>query len=126
MKKTLLTIAVCIISGLSGTAKDAYNGIIAYVDGGDTSYLLSESPKVTYSDNSAILTVNGVKVATVPLENGQELTITYGTYVPSAVNSVKAEPSKFVRNGKYITGGKLIIIGKDGKQYNAAGVQIKN
>ena len=126
MKKTLALIAAVLTMSLSAIADPTYNGIIAYVDGGETAYLLSDQPTVTYRDGSAILTVAGVEVAQVKLEDGQTLTITYGEYEPSAINAVGEEPGKVTRAGKFIKGGRLVIIGKDGKQYDASGVEMKN
>lgn len=125
MKKTLLLLAIALITSLSAMAEEAFDGIIAYADGGETCYLLSEMPTVTYSEGNAILTVDGKQVATVELKDEQTLVITYGKYDPTGINTVDAEPSKVTRIDKIITGGRLIIIGKDGKQYDAAGKVIK-
>ena len=127
MKKHLLLLALALSSGLTAMA-ETYDGIIAYVDGGSTSYLLSQMPTVTYSEGSAILTVDGQKVAQVALQDGNELKITYGTYVPTEVKGIEDEKvkSETSPSGRaVIRGGKLIIIGKNGKQYDASGKIVK-
>ena len=125
MKKTLLLLVLSLFTGLSAMAEEELGGIIAYADGGETCYLLSETPTVTYSECNAILTVGDKQVATVELKGEQTLVVTYGKYEPTAIKDVDAEPGKVTRHGKYITGGRLIIIGKDGKQYDASGKAIK-
>ena len=124
MKKILLSIMMMLVVALSASA-EGMNGIIAYVDGGTEAYLLSEQPRVTYSDNSAILSVGGVEVATVDLSGDKALSIVYGEYQPTAINGINADAvTATTQNGKkYIKGGRLIII-KDGKQYDAAGKEV--
>ena len=111
--------------GLTAIADTVYDGIIVYVEGTENAYLLSEMPTVTYSANNAILTVNGKQVASFALNDGKEVTITYGKYSLSGISTIETQSDKVRRVGKYITGGKLIVIGKDGKQYDTAGTLIK-
>ena len=123
--KQLFLLAVMLTCGLTAIADTVYDGIIVYVEGTENAYLLSEMPTVTYSANNAILTVDGKQVASFALNDGKEVTITYGKYSSSGISTIEAQSDKVRRVGKYITGGKLIVIGKDGKQYDAAGTLIK-
>ncbi len=114
------------------SAGEPVNGIIATYDGSDTSYKLEDVPTIKYE------TVEGVQhavlylkdqadpVLSVALADGKKLTIAYGEYVPTGIEGVTSDKVIITeRNGKkFIKGGKLIIIGKDGKKYNATGVEI--
>ena len=133
MKKILLSF-ILIVAGLSSASADEpIKGIIATYDGSDTSYKLENVPTVKYE------TVEGVQhavlylkdqagpVLSVALAEGKTLTIVYGEYTPTGIDGVVSDKA-FIseRNGKkLIQGGKLIIIDKNGKMYNAAGVEIK-
>ena len=123
--KQLFLLAVMLTCWLTAIADTVYDGIIVYVEGTENAYLLSEMPTVTYSANNAILTVDGKQVASFALNDGKEVTITYGKYSLSGISTIETQSDKVRRVGKYITGGKLIVIGKDGKQYDTAGTLIK-
>lgn len=123
--KYILFITFSFFMGLSAMAEEKLNGIIAYADGSETCYLLSEMPTVTYDKGNAILTIGGKQVATIKLEGNKTLVVTYGKYVSNSIDEVGVQPSKVTRNGKYIGGGRIVIIGKDGKQYDAAGKRIE-
>ncbi len=115
------------------SAGEPVNGIIATYEGSETSYKLEDVPTVKYE------TVEGVQhallylkdqaepVLSVALAEGKTLIITYGEYVPTGIDGVATDKVTITEQGgkKFIQGGKLIIIGKDGKMYNAAGVEIK-
>ena len=143
MKKFLLSFILS-VAGLSiasaeaplapeALAEEPVQGIIATYEGSETSYKLEDMPTVKYE------TVEGVQhavlylkdqttsVLSVALANGKKLTIAYGEYVPNAIEGVATDKVTITeRNGKkFINGGKLIIIGKDGKMYDAAGIEIK-
>lgn len=132
MKKYLLTFILS-VAGLSiASADEPIKGIIATYEGSETSYKLEDIPTVKYE------TVEGVQhavlylkdqaepVLSVALAEGKTLIITYGEYVPAGIDGIASDKAVITeRNGKkFIQGGKLIIIGKDGKMYNAAGVEI--
>ena len=109
----------------------ASDAIYAWVDGDEICYRLSEMPKVVYSnDKTEAWLYSGDKmtpVLTVKLYDSKILRITYGVYdetksaVEDAVNNDAVRKS-----GKYIYGGQLIIVDKDGRQYNAQGQRIVN
>ena len=132
MKKYLLTFIMS-VAGLSiASAQEPVQGIIATYEGSETSYKLEDVPTVKYE------TVEGVQYAvlylkdqaepvlSVALAEGKTLIITYGEYVPTGIDGVATDKVTITEQGgkKFIQGGKLIIIGKDGKMYNAAGVEI--
>lgn len=133
MKKYLLTFILS-VAGLSiASAEEPVQGIIATYEGSETSYKLEDMPTVKYE------TVEGVQnavlylkdqtepVLSVALAEGKTLVIVYGEYNPTAnaIEGVIDKVSITERNGKkFIQGGKLIIIGKDGKMYDAAGIEI--
>ena len=134
MKKYLLTFILS-VAGLSiASAQEPVQGIIATYEGSETSYKLEDMPTVKYE------TVEGVQNAVlylkdqaepilkVALAEGKTLVIAYGEYnpTPTAIEGVATDKVTITeRNGKkFINGGKLIIIGKDGKMYDAAGIEI--
>ncbi len=144
MKKYLLSF-ILMLAGLSIASADApvapgaaaeepVKGIIATYDGAETSYKLEDVPTVKYETvegvNHAVLYLKdqAEPVLSVALAEGKTLVVAYGEYDPTPTAIEGAATDKAVineRNGKkFIQGGKLIIIGKDGKMYNAAGVEI--
>ena len=86
-------------------------------------------PKITYGNGTAILTLSGKTTPelTIPITDDNSLKVTFGVYVEPTTTKVDAvtTDSKVVKNGKYISGGRLIIV-KDGKKYDASGRQIEN
>ena len=135
MKKLLIIIAAMLLNiGTSFAAGEAgYTGIIAVVNGSETSYALHAVPSVDIINKDGIryanISVNGQSqpVASIALEENQELSIVYGTYSAAGTDgTVSQKVSTYTKNGKkYITGGKLIVIGKDGKLYDADGNKIQ-
>ena len=131
MKKYLLSFILS-VAGLSiASASEPVTGIIATYDGAETSYKLEDMPTVKYetveSVQYAVLYLKGQEepVLNVALAEGKTLVIAYGEYSPSAIEGVADKATITERNGKkFINGGKLIIIGKDGKMYDAAGIKI--
>jgi hypothetical protein len=90
-------------------------------------------PQVTYDNGAAVLTLQGKSTPelTLPLEGGAQLEITYGVYKETtAIEKIEvatpqdAKSDKVRRVGKYISGGKLIIV-RDGHQYDVSGKLIK-
>ena len=119
----VVLLAVC----LSASAA-RYNGIIAYVEGGQTAYLLDETPEVTYKSNKAILTVNGIEVAKVDVSGNKVLSIVYsGIDLPTSITEVNGGKVKVDNQAvfKLIKDQKIIIIGQDGKQYDVFGREVK-
>ena len=126
MKQKLLLLALAILSiGMAKADTEDKNAILVWVDGQSTCYQLADMPKITYSDNCAILTLKGSDkpVLTLPL-NGSTVKVTYGEYVPTGINGVKSSNAKVTRNGKFVSGGRLIII-RDGKKYSIDGTEVK-
>ena len=135
MKKYLLTFILS-VAGLSiASAEEPVQGIIATYEGSKTSYKLEDMPTVKYETvegvNHAVLYLKdqAEPVLSVALAEGKTLVVAYGEYIPptpTAIESVTEKVTITERNGKkFINGGKLIIIGKDGKMYDAAGLQVK-
>lgn len=124
MKKILLFFLCSCVFTLHALSNTLYDGIIVYTDGGEDAYLLSEMPTVTYGKNCAVINVNGKQVASVDLSGGKELIITYGEYKLSNIHETSIPKDKVQKVGKYIQGGKLIIVGKDGILYDAVGRKI--
>ena len=133
MKKnnTLLRFAVAILILLAVclTASAAkYNGIIAYVEGGQTAYLLEDAPEVTYKNNNAILTVNGIQVAKVDVSGDKALSIVYsGIDLPTSITEVSDGKVKVDNQAAYkiIKDQKIVIICQDGKLYDVFGREVK-
>ncbi len=134
MKKYLLTFIMSVAGLNIASAQEPVQGIIATYEGSETSYKLEDMPTVKYE------TVEGVQnavlylkdqaepVLKVALAEGKTLIVAYGEYnsTTTAIEGVAIDKVTITeRNGKkFINGGKLIIIGKDGKMYNTAGVEI--
>lgn len=127
MIKKLLFIATLVISPVMHANADDLQeeGIFAWVKGSSTCYKLSDMPKVTYSDGIVILTIGDSTIPELTLDtrNGERLEITYGIY--TEVDGIQQNKSTCVeKSGKYIYGGKLIIV-NNGKQYDINGIEIK-
>lgn len=135
MRKYLLTFILSVAGFSIASAEEPIQGIIATYEGSDTSYKLEDTPIIKNE------TVEGVQYAVlylkdqaepvlkVALAEGKKLVVTYGEYdpMPTAIDGVATDKVTIIEQGgkKFIRGGKLIIIGKDGRMYNAAGVEIK-
>ncbi len=127
MKKIILT-TVTLLFFCCFLYAEEIDAIFVWVDGASTCYKLECMPKVTYNNGSAILTLSGKSTPelTIPLSDNSNLKITYGIYKEPTSTSVDGinDNLKVVKNGKYITGGNLIIV-KDGRKYNSKGVELK-
>lgn len=130
-KKVLLFVMMVFSITMAWADNGTINGLIATFEGSDVTYQLEKMPTVSYQkdgDNQkAILTYEGLETPIeFLLEDGKQLVITYGTYVPSGINDIESGKVqiKEMNNRKYIVGGKLIII-KNGKKYAADGTEIK-
>lgn len=132
MKKYLLSFILSVAGLGVASAAEPVKGIIATYDGAMTSYKLSDMPIVKYETvggvQHAVLYLQGVTypVLSVALAKGKKLTVAYGEYQSTGIDNVAADKVTITeRNGKkVINGGKLIIISKDGKMYDAAGIEI--
>ena len=117
MKKLLLSVMAMLCVVMAKADETAANAILVWVDGSSTCYQLESMPQVTYSEGAAVLTL--------------QLEITYGVYKETtAIEEIEVEtpqdttPDNVRRVGKYISGGKLIIV-RDGHQYDVSGKLIK-
>ena len=125
MRKILLTaLTLFFCSYMHAEENDA---IYVWIDGESTCYKLESMPKVTFGNGTAILTLSGKTTPelTIPITDDNSLKITYGVYKEPTATSVDGitATSKVVKTGKYISGGRLIIV-KDGKKYDASGKEI--
>ena len=120
------TLVLSLMLCLSASAAK-YNGIIAYVEGSQTVYLLTETPEVSYKGNKAILSINGDEVAKVDLSGDKVLSIVYtGIDNPTAITQLDGSNVNFQNPDvkKIIKDKKLIIIANDGKQYDVFGREV--
>ena len=134
MKKILLSFILSVAGLGLANATEPVKGIIATYDGAETSYKLADVPTVRYE------TVEGVQYAVLTLKDksepllkvalaeGKLLTIVYGEYVPTNIDAPEPDRATIVEQAgkKFIKGGRLIIVGKDGKMFDAAGFEINN
>lgn len=133
MKKYLISFILMVAGFGVANADEPVKGLFVTGNGWDTSYKLVDLPTIKYETvkgvNHAVLYLKkqAEPVLRLALADGKTLTITYGEYVPPVPNGLASEKVVITEQGgkKFIQGGKLIIIGKDGKRYNAAGVEIK-
>ena len=127
-----LTIGLLFATGIFAQNKTP-DAIYVWVDGSEVCYRLDAEPVVRFQDSQAILYVNGLEVLALDLEEIGDLKIVFGQYEedkdPVGIMEIGSESSspntKVSHSGKYIRGGKVIII-KDGKMYDMNGVVIKN
>lgn len=125
MKKLLLTaLTLFLCTSIHAEETDA---IYVWVDGESTCYKLESIPKITYGNGTATLTLSGKTTPelTLPITDDSSLKVTFGVYKEPETTQINGvtTTSKVVQNGKYISGGKLIIV-KDGKKYDANGRQL--
>lgn len=117
-----MLMAVCCSSMMRAEGNDA---IYAWVNGTSTCYQLDAMPNVSYlTENGtkyAVLKVNSQEALRLALIDDAKLTITYGVYDQTAIDEVK--DSKVSKNGKFIKGGRLVIV-KNGRMYETNGIEI--
>ncbi len=90
-------------------------------------YKLESKPQITYSNGNVNLTIPGRSKPelTLPIPAKSRIKMVFGIYGdPQDINIPKNQSDTIKQNGKYITGGKLIIV-KKGKQYTPSGKRIK-
>lgn len=107
------------------TRAEGKDAIYAWVNGSSTCYKLDAMPTVSYQNDNdtkyALLIINSQVVLRLALTDGANLTITYGVYDETAIDDVKE--SKVTKNGKFIKGGRLVIV-KDGRMFDTNGIEI--
>ena len=133
MKKYLLTFILSAVGLSFASAEEPVQGIIVSYEGSETSYKLEDMPTVKCETIEGVqyavlyLKDNPDPVLSVVLAEGKKLTVAYGEYASTGIGGVKSDKVTITeRNGKkFFNGGKIIVIARDGKMYNAAGVEIK-
>ena len=116
-------------------AEEPVKGLITTYEGSEVCYKLDIVPTIKYETiegvQHVLLYLEGIEepVLDIALDDGNQFVVTFGEYLPSdptAIESVATDKVTITEQGgkKVFRGGKLIIIGKDGKMYNAAGVEI--
>lgn len=128
MLKRLSTLVSLLFAGVLLThAEEAKDAVYVWASNGKYCYQLSSMPTVTYQDGCAVLTLNSSSTPEliVELKNDATLMVAYGIYDETAIENVEVDATtQIVKDGKYIHGGKLIIV-KDGQHYNINGLKIK-
>lgn len=123
MKGLFVFIASLFVLSIGAAQAKEADAVFFWINGSNTCYQLSKMPVVSYDNGAAVLTIDGIEQLRVPAESLEDLTITYGVYqapTPTDVESMTAENTKVHKVGKYIIGGRLVII-KDDKQFDAEG-----
>lgn len=123
MKKLLFFIASVFVLSIGAAQAEEANAVFFWINGSNTCYQLSQMPVISYDNGAAVLTIDGIEQLRVPAGSLEDLTITYGIYqapTPTDIESSTAEDTKVHKVGKYIIGGRLIIV-KDGQQFDAEG-----
>ena len=123
MKKLFFFLASVFVLSIGAAQAEEADAVFFWVNGSNTCYQLSKMPVVSYDNGAAVLTIDGIEQLRVDAESLEDLTITYGVYqapIPTDIESATIENTKVHKVGKYIIGGRLIII-KDDKQFDAEG-----
>ena len=129
MKRTILILCSLMAIMMTTRAQEAEkDAVYAWVNGTSKCYRLTDMPKVSYENGSAVLTINGVEQLRVPAERIDQLVIVYGVYkeddTPTSTDPAESAENSPVRQvDKYIMGGQLIIV-VDGVQYDVHGRRI--
>ncbi len=123
MRKLLLFIASAFVLSIGAVQAKEADAVFFWINGSNTCYQLSKMPVVSYDNGAAVLTIDGITQLRVEAESLEDLTLTYGIYqapTPADIESATIEDVKVHKVGKYIIGGRLIIV-KDGEQFDAEG-----
>ncbi len=123
MRKLLLFIASVFVLSIGAVQAEEADAVFFWANGSSTCYQLSQMPVISYDNGAAVLTIDGIEQLRVDAESLEDLTITYGIYqapTPTDIKSKTAEDIKVHKVGKYIIGGRLVIV-KDGQQFDAEG-----
>lgn len=124
-KKFILALLTFIISTVSYAGDN--DCILIKADGAETSYLVSQSPKIYYQTEDGIrvakvlLGNSMTPVLTVQLTGDKTLKIMYPSVTD--VNAI-LNNKPLIKDGKRIEYGRVVII-KNGRKYNVNGVEIK-
>lgn len=132
-KKLLFFVAILATVLLQAKAEDIPGIYVTYPDAIYT-YKLTSVPKVTYLTEEgvtyAVLTPNEATdyepIAKMKLADGAQVVITYANYVPTGIDDVNNDrvTIKESNGKKYIQGGKLIIVDKNGNKFDINGRRI--
>ena len=129
VKNIILCIVMFFCSNFIRAEEILYDGIYVWTDGSPNCYRLDKKPTITYADNFVILSVEEKQVLKLSLDKGNRLNVSFGiydvTYDPSSIKMLDATPTPITKFGKYIRGGKLIIV-KDKYKYDINGVIIND
>lgn len=120
MRKLLLFIASAFVLSIGAAQAEEADAVFFWMNGSNTCYQLSKMPVVSYDEGVAVLTIDGITQLRVEAESIEDLTITYGVYAPADIKSMTTEDAMVHKVGKYIIGGRLIIV-KDGQQFDTEG-----
>ncbi|MBQ0076192.1 MAG: hypothetical protein KBS69_03565 [Bacteroidales bacterium] len=127
MKRTIILFLVSLFGVIGIHAIDRKmnvdDAIYMWVNGSSVCYRLSQMPQIKFVDDNFVLLIDGVEQLRVKTSSLEDITLTYGEYqssTPTDDKSVSTTDTPVQKVGKYITGGRLIIV-KDGKQYDAQG-----
>lgn len=120
MRKLLLFIASVFVLSIGAAQAEEADAVFFWMNGSNTCYQLSKMPVVSYDEGAAVLTIDGITQLRVEAESIEDLTITYGVYAPADIKSMTTEDAMVHKVGKYIIGGRLIIV-KDGQQFDVKG-----
>ncbi len=120
MRKLLLFIASVFVLSIGAAQAEEADAVFFWINGSNTCYQLSKMPVISYDNGAAVLTIDGITQLRVEAESIEDLTITYGVYAPADIKSMTTEDAMVHKVGKYIIGGRLIIV-KDGQQFDAEG-----
>ncbi|MCQ2342208.1 MAG: hypothetical protein MJZ75_01755 [Paludibacteraceae bacterium] len=132
MKRTFILFLVALLGAIgiqaAGRKMNIDDAIYMWVNGSSVCYRLSQMPQIKFVDEAFVLLIDGVEQLRVKTSSLEDITMTYGVYqssTPTDDKSVSTTDTPVQKVGKYITGGRLIIV-KDGKQYDAKGHLISN
>jgi len=129
MKKLLLSFVLMVAALSCAKGQEKVKGIMCTYEGSETTFAFTDVPTVKYATEEGVqkaqLYVTGAEdpAATFTLADSKQLVITYGEFTPTAIEGVSADKATITeRDGKkYIQGGRLIIVGKDGKKHDLTG-----
>lgn len=127
MKRTIILFLFALLGVIGiqagGRKMNVDDAIYMWVNGSSVCYRLSQMPQIKFVDETFVLLIDGVEQLRVKTSSLEDITLTYGEYLTSTSTdekSIKTTNTPVRKVGKYITGGRLIIV-KDGKQFDAQG-----
>lgn len=120
MRQLILFIASVFVLSIGAAQAEEADAVFFWINGSNTCYQLSKMPVISYDNGAAVLTIDGITQLRVEAESIEDLTITYGVYAPADIKSMTTEDAMVHKVGKYIIGGRLIIV-KNGEQFDTEG-----